>query len=354
VAKADIKVNYSMIENRIVDPLTFQDWNVLVTSFKEHTAFHSSGWLKVLKETYRYNVFAVLLYQENICIAVLPVAIVGSLVTGKRGVSLPFSDFVFPLSNGNSELIDVACRKVLHIGRETGWKYFELRGARLLQGFEPNDVYYHHHIDLHRSVKELLESLSSSKRRNIKKSERSGINVAFSETFSSMKSFYKLNCITRKKHGLPPQPLSFFRNIHKEMISRGAGSIVEAWYNGKVIAAFVLLYFGRRAIYKYGASSERHLSLRPNDRLMWETIVYCKKLGYECLSLGRTKPKNSGLDKYKRDWGSAIDEVVNTRFSFVEGAKKTGSRSFDGTKLLTKMPIWFLRIVGKLIYRHVG
>ena len=149
-----------LIEKRIIDPLNFKEWDSLVISFKEHTAFHSSCWLKVLKEAYRYNIFAVLLYQENICVAVLPVVTVHSFITGKRGVSISFSDFAFPLSNGNTELVEIACGKILDIGREDGWKYFELRGAALLQGFEPYDVYYHHHIYLCKCAKTTTKTTS--------------------------------------------------------------------------------------------------------------------------------------------------------------------------------------------------
>ena len=45
---------------------------------------------------------------------------------------------------------------------------------------------------------------------NIKKALKEGVEVQLHNSFESVKSFFKLNCMTRKRHGLPPQPFKFF------------------------------------------------------------------------------------------------------------------------------------------------
>ena len=46
------------------------------------------------------------------------------------------------------------------------------------------------------------------------------LEMTICESFESIKDFYRLNCLTRRMHGLPPQPFSFFKKIHEHIICR--------------------------------------------------------------------------------------------------------------------------------------
>ena len=58
-----------------------------------------------------------------------------------------------------------------------------------------------------------------------------------SQSAEAMQEFYKLQCLTRKRHGLPPQPLHFFLNIHRHILSQNMGMIVLARHQGQPVAA---------------------------------------------------------------------------------------------------------------------
>ena len=88
-----------------------------------------------------------------------------------------------------------------------------------------------------------------------------------------------MNCYTRRRHGLPPQPLKFFRNLYDFVLTKNKGFISISKYGGKSIAGAVFLLIGQKALYKYGASLIEYQNLRPNNLLMWESIKYLKASG---------------------------------------------------------------------------
>ena len=170
-----------------------------------------------------------------------------------------------------------------------------------------------------------------------------------------MQKFYRLNCITRKVHGLPPQPLSFFKKIHERVISAEHGFVALASHSNRVVAGAVFFLFGSRAIYKYGASDRHHQHLRANNLVMWEAIRWCAANGFKGFSFGRTEPENKGLLQFKRGWGTREDHLNYYKFDFREKcflSKKSGLKT--SYHFFRHLPLPLLRLTGSLLYRHVG
>ncbi len=46
----------------------------------------------------------------------------------------------------------------------------------------------------------------------------------------AMDDYYRLHCMTRKRQGVPPQPVSFFKNIFDFIVKQGKGNIFFAAY----------------------------------------------------------------------------------------------------------------------------
>ncbi|MGF2076146.1 hypothetical protein, partial [Enterococcus casseliflavus] len=73
--------------------------------------------------------------------------------------------------------------------------------------------YVAHTLDLATPVSAIRSNLSSAVRTAIRKAERSELVVRESSELPEVAEFYRLHVATRRRHGLPPQPFSFFRNI---------------------------------------------------------------------------------------------------------------------------------------------
>jgi lipid II:glycine glycyltransferase (peptidoglycan interpeptide bridge formation enzyme) len=105
--------------------------------------------------------------------------------------------------------------------------------------------------------------------------------------------------MTRKEHGLPPQPFHFFKKIHDHIISKNLGVVVLASFDRENVAGAIYFHIGEKAVFKYGASDKKFQHLRANNLVMWEAIKWYSQNGYRSLCFGRTEPENQGLLQFK-------------------------------------------------------
>lgn len=388
---------------RIIDPIRDSEWDRIFASLPDRAFFLKSCWARVLNESYGYKPLYFVddrktsrsgamrwdelhsggelgAKQESGAAppCIIPVMEVDSFLTGKRGVSLPFTDYcepVAPDANSFRTLLD----EVLRHGKESGWKYLELRGGESLLGGEcrfsfsgedgmeaavltahsrkagavPHKTYLRHILQIQRTEEEQFRLLKPSIRRNIRTAQRSGVRVAISDLASDLREYYKLHCLTRKRHGVPPQPWSFFKSMHRNVISAGKGFIVLGRYQGQAIAGAVYFHSGKQGIYKFGASDKQYQHLRANNLVMWKAIRWFLENEFKELSLGRTDPENAGLLSFKKGWGTSEECLPYSRYYM--GIKATHVRRKALSELsFSLLPSPVLRLLGRFLYKHVG
>ncbi len=339
----------------IIDPIEYPDWDALLLRNEDYSFFHSSAWAKTLKESYGCDPVYFASIEAGRLSLLMPFMNVVSPLTGRRGVSLPFTDRCAPFFL-TKELLWAAVERAIDFGKETRWKYIEWRDAAYFsEEPSPWEVYYTHDLNLLRTESELFSSLKDSNRRNVNKAIKEGVSIKIGRSLGSLKSFYRLNCMTRRRHGLPPQPFFFFKKVFDFVISKGYGIVVSAFYSNNVVAASVFFHFGKNAIYKYGASNMKYQNLRPSNLLMWEAIKWYRNQGYEALNFGRTEFNNQGLLHFKSLWGAIESPLKYYRYDCKKKAYLQNYPPFDiQNKILTWTPASILRIFGRLFYKHVG
>ena len=116
-----------------LDPTCDPYWDKLAASHPEFTVFHSSAWMRVLSKTYRHKPLVLCWSHNGEPAAALPILEVASPLTGRRGVSLPFTDFCEPLFFSDCEP-RIIFQDVRAFAERRGWKHFEIRG-RLTHDF---------------------------------------------------------------------------------------------------------------------------------------------------------------------------------------------------------------------------
>jgi hypothetical protein len=288
----------------------------------------------------------------------LPIMEVRSVWTGRRGVCLPFSDECGPLITDGGA-IQSFLQTVRDLGAKRRWDYLELRNAAPDGNWIETGQFVAHDVELEASEELQLRKLRDSTRRNIQRASREGVEVQHLHSLDAMDVFYSLHCRTRRRHGLPPQPRRFFHLIHKYLIEPGSGFISLARFDGKWIAGSVFLRFGSHAVYKFGASDPEFQHVRANNLVMWEGIRSLQRDHVSRLSLGRTERDDEGLLQFKRGWGG---EEVRLSYYRIGILKKLVANNAQGPKVLTgfsqrvmqRLPIPLLRLMGGLLYRHVG
>ena len=297
-------------EITFIDPRESPEWGAFAAERPGASVFHSTAWSHVLTDSYRYRPSYLIARQEGEVIGGVPLMVVKSLLTTKRLVSLPFSDMCAPLLP-EGELAD---EMLLALREEADWsgaKGLELRGGTEFGleaiGFANGTSFLNHVIDLD---DEMEGRLHSSAKRAIRKAEKEGVTVRAGESLADTRAFYELMVLTRRKHGLLPQPWRFFQNIHRHFLEDGSGRLLLAEKDGRVIAGDLLLGFRDQLVYKFNASDPAHLQLRPNNLLLWHAMQFGLANGYKMLDLGRCDEDNEGLRRFKLLWGSREDRVA--------------------------------------------
>lgn len=340
---------------KIVNPLDYPDWDNILTLNKNLSFFYSLVWAKILVESYRYKPVYFKLYDNNELLALIPFMEISSFLTGRRGVSLPFSDYCEPIISNKIPFQDVL-NFILHYGNKAGWKFFELRGGgELYQDIPPSRFYYIHTLDLTQNEKQIFSNFRSSTARNIKKSIREGIEITKCNSIESVKEFYRLNSMTRKCHGLPPQQFRFFKKIYEHIISQKKGFVILASHLKKTIAGAIFFHYGDNAMFKYGASDKTYQHLRANNLVIWEAIKWYTQNEFKSFSFGRTDPGNLGLLQFKRGWGVKEEIIRYCKYDFKRGIFIKDHCKYNVFhRIIEKTPISISHFIGFLLYRHFG
>jgi hypothetical protein len=339
----------------VIDPCKFPGWDALIEGAPDASLFHTAAWARVLSESYGYRPLYFTAVESGRLLGLIPVMEIASFLTGKRGGALPFTDLCEPVAPDRPTFERLFAQVVSH-AKNAGWKGFELRSRERFLPDQPSTAGHLVHIlALSPDEGSVGKGFNSNTRRNIRKAEDAGVTVALERSGEAMAAYYHLHCGTRRHHGLPPQPRSFFGKIHAHVITPGRGFTALARHQGRVIAGAVFFHFRDQAIYKFGASDRGHLSLRPNNLVMWEAIRWCCRNGIRTFSFGRTEPGNEGLLQFKRGWGAAEQKLSYYRFDLKANAFSAGASGLKTSYAVFKcMPAPLLRLAGALMYRHVG
>jgi hypothetical protein len=292
--------------------------------------------------------------------ALVPVMEVNSLLTGKRGVSLPFTDYCEPILDDGIYFPDIL-NAITEFGKSRGWKHVELRGGlSLLPDSESKRFigYLGHTLDLSGGQEKVFKNFRKGTKSAVKQAQREELEIEIGVLDNFVEEFYRLNCITRKLHKLPPQPSSFYRGVQKNILEKGLGVIILILYKGISIGGAVFFHFGDSAIYKYGASMREYQDLRANNLIIWSAIQYFSNKGCKSLCFGRTDLENEGLRIFKNGWGAEEREIKYLRYDlrrsiFIKENKQKRISSVQDL-VFGNMPIPLLKMIGSLAYKHMG
>ena len=121
------------------------------------------------------------------------------------------------------------------------------------------------------------------------------------------------------------------KNYYKKMLD-ALSDMAQVWvaeYNGTIVAANLMIFWGDQAIYLHGASSREHRNVMAPYLLHWEMIK---------------KSKNQGKEHYDF-WGIAPPDMPNHPWAGITRFKKGfgGTEvSYSGTFDLSQNKIWYL------------
>jgi hypothetical protein len=341
----------------VLNPLEDEaGWDSSLNANSASCFFHSSPWCRVLKETYGHQPVYFARFANDRLEELLPLMEVSSPLTGKRGVSLPFTDECPILVKGQVEgehLFEAARQE----GIQRRWKYLEFRNSPPpWPGVFPSLTFWSHIVDLRGGPEAVFRNFGGAARRGVRKGEASGLEVEISDSPEAIRPFFALHCSTRRRHGVPPQPRRLFEKIARYVLGGKHGFVVSARLEQKPVAAAVLFHWGSTAIYKFSASDYAFQDLRPNNLVMWAAMRKYAQEGYTHFHLGRTSLRNEGLRRFKAGFGAHEQKIEYFEYDL---RKQAFVRSIDRAEswinnFFCRLPLPILRLAGRLLYPHLS
>lgn len=325
--------------------------------------YSQPAWLEMITSLYGYTPIQLTTTSSSGKLTgFLPLCYMHSPLTGRRLVSLPFSDYCPLLAEDETsanQLVDQA----IELARQKRVRYLELRTGlnEVLAGrtdLAVGNLYARWLVPLAPDPDLAWARLRPTARRKVKKARSHGIQIRLAETRAEMREYYRLHLLTRtKKHGMPAQPLAFFLRLWDAFAPAGQLHLELAEYEGQIIAAHITALAGTGTRYLYGASDERFHELGAGYLLTWEAIVRGGKLGYQELDLGRTAYESPGLMQFKRSWGASEQASPYYYFPAIAGLASTPESSRTYQLLTTcwrRLPLRISAPLGGYLYRHLG
>jgi hypothetical protein len=342
-----------------LDPLTDPRWPEFLSQHSESSIFHTVGWLQALRLSYRYRPIAFTTSQGDSLSNALVFCEVQSWLTGRRLVSLPFSDHCQPLAVGHdlSEILDYLqqSRPAQH------WKYIELRPAKddalapAQPQFANSDQFSFQTIDLRSDLGTIYQRFHSSCiRRKIKRAERENLVYEAGTSEDLLRRFGHLLLLTRRRHKLPPQPSFWFRNIVRSL---GPAVTLHLLSKDSIpVASMLTLTHKAALVYKYGCSDARFSQLGGVPLLFWKVIQQAAEAGMDTFDLGRSDYEDPGLIVFKEHLGAVSSSLTYQRSPAprIRTAASPGGASVLARRAISQLPDPLFSGVGQLLYRHMA
>ena len=345
-----------------IQPLQDPRWAEFVDRHPRCSVFHTVAWLNALHRTYGYQPIAYTTSPPGIRLEDgLVFCRVASWITGRRLISLPFSDHCEPLVNdaSDAQIFFSALEQTLH--REK-LRYIEIRPMQPLADAtslcRSMQSYCFHQIDLRPDLTTLFGNChESSTQRKIQRAEREGLICETGRSETLLDAFWNLLLMTRRRHQIPPQPEIWFRNLIN--CFGDALQIRVAFKDQQPVASILTLRHNDTLVYKYGCSDTRFNNLGGTQLLFWRSIQEGKRDGLHEFDLGRSDCDNAGLITFKDRWGSARSTLTYERLSASLPSNAFGRSGAGWVGRIARgvvpyLPDRLLCMIGWALYRHIA
>lgn len=354
------------VEILTIEQAESKGWDNMVADHPMGSVYQHTAFGKVIASTFGHvkPYYIALVDKNDRYVGGLVLFLVKSWLTGNRLVSIPWACYGDPMTSSVGEF-EILFIEVLELSQRVKASYVEIK-ARNSTGLLADTnlmipVYYNksHFLDLTKGLNAVWDGFHRrSIKQKIKRAERNGIRVRFARSEQEVISFYQIFGKNRRRLGLPPQKLEFFRNIWKYMVPRGLAHFMIAHKQDQLVGALCNFTFKETVFLSYIATEELLHRCGIGQYLFWAAIRAASEKGLKIVDFGKTPQYASGLTQYKKKWGVGELEAPVFYYPRVAGV----SSYEDEQKLLYRAmrsfwrtaPPRLSRIASKFFYRHTG
>jgi len=173
-------------------------------------------------------------------------------------------------------------------------------------------------IDLRASEAAILAQMKPKGRYNIGVAQRHGVSVIEDTSAQGLADFQRLYEETAERQRIEPKPPDYFEELMSAAGADGHGSLFFAEHRGTRLATALVLFFGERATYFYGGSSDRDRHVMAPYLLHFEIMRKAKARGHLWYDLWGVAPPDDpdhpwcGFSAFKAKFGGTLIRLVAT------------------------------------------
>jgi hypothetical protein len=289
-----------------MDRLSF-DHPDFINFFKNHSpsVFIQPEWSKVLEEGFDSTVVSYCLRKDQAITLALPGIILDLKILRMFYSSIPYGGFVGEMGH-LPIFLDILERRLkednihfIRIGKHYKTQFPELEGYQ-------KKVAYTHLLHLDHVTEEVLwNNYKKRVRRDIRKAEKSGISIHEASHSGEIDILFDLYLETMKRNeAYNTWTKKALYAIYDHLVRNGDAKILLAKLKDEIIAGIILIFSPETTYYFFAASSQKNLSLCPNDLLVHHGICLTIRAGRRFFDLMASQKEDVALMNFKEKWGA--------------------------------------------------
>jgi len=270
--------------------------------------------------------------------------IVGKYFYVPRGPVAEISNLKSQISNKSqfvtlNDQIKLGMQKLVEAAKENnaGWIRIEPANEDILElikknvsekvvraphDMQPKEIFL---LDVGKPAEQLLREMKSKTRYNIGVAKKKKVIISSYSGNQSEKSVDDFLSLTKEmalRNGISAHPEEYYRKMI-ESLPEEIIKIYVAEYDGKIVAANLVLFYGKFATYLHGASGNEHRNVMAPFLLQWQAILDAKERGCEFYDFGGVQSQGSNHKMH-----SDLVGVTNFKLGF---STKTKTIEFPGS-----------------------
>lgn len=184
-------------------------------------------------------------------------------------------------------------------------------------------------LELGHSDDELRSGLSKGHRADVRRAERSGVQVRVGTAEEDVEVLHEMMRATQQRKTFGIHTPAYYRALWR--LFADDARLLLAEHDGEVLAATLVVAFGDRALYLAAGSTRRGLELRASHALQWQAIRWARERGARTYDLwgipdarGRAELHATGSEQLSEQRIAALQQQagadpLNGVFRFKKG-----------------------------------
>ena len=189
-------------------------------------------------------------------------------------------------------------------------------------------------LDLNTDENLLLSQMRKTTRYEIRKADKLGITIKYSNDPNDIDKFYENQIKVAKRHNFVPFSLKFLKNQFLAFLPDDQVLLIHAYLGNTLLSTSYIIFYRNEAVYHYGISTDENIKLPGSYAAQWAAIKEAKKRGMKRYNFWGVAPllqpnhRFFGVGLFKRGFGGAEVHYLPA-YDFPFSIRYKGVRLFE-------------------------